>query len=256
MPEYRSVSQVNDMECGYRYYLKRVVRAWSRPAAWLAQGTAFHAAVEQFEKSRGVMTPEDTVQAFTEAYSREIDRMAEDTPNLSVWFASGPYRGADDINRRYGLGTEQVTKYLNYKAAHPEDVVNEFDGKLAVELEYLVKFGDVEVKGYIDQVIKGIPRDLKTGKTPGSDFQLATYAGALQMLFDIPITTGDYWMAQTGGPTKPYDLSDWSIEELTDVYGEADERIRAEQFDPNPDEKRCTFCDVSTSCEFSLARSW
>lgn len=256
MVDYRSVSQVNDMECGYRYYLSRVLRVWRKPAAWLAQGTAFHEAVERFEKSGRVMTPAEVVEAFSEAYDREIGLMSDITPNHSVWFASGPYRGAEDIERRYGLGTDQIAKYLDYVVAHPEDEISSVDGTPLVEAEYAVNFGDVEVRGYIDQVVLWTPRDLKTGKEPGSEFQLATYAWALNLKYDIPVTTGDYWMAQKGGPTKPYDLTEWSLQELVDIYGEADQKIREERFDPNPSEKVCTFCDVSSSCPFSLAREW
>lgn len=256
MVDYRSVSQVNDMECGYRYYLSRVLRVWRKPAAWLAQGTAFHEAVERFEKSGRVMTPAEVVQAFSEAYDREITAMSETTPNHSVWFASGPYRGPEDIERRYGLGTDQIAKYLEYVDKHPEDVISRVEDEPLIEAEYEVSFGDVEVRGYIDQVVNWTPRDLKTGKQPGSEFQLATYAWALNLKYGIPVTTGDYWMAQTGGPTKPYDLTEWSLQELVDIYGEADQKIREERFEPNPSEKVCTFCDVSASCQFSLAREW
>lgn len=269
MVEHRSVSQAEDMGlagkegCGYRYYLKRVAepKVWKRPAAWLPQGTAFHEAVERFERSGGVMTPEDTVTAFTEAYSREIGALSADTPNHWVWFASGPYRGPQDIERRYGLGAEQIERYIAYKEAHPEERIVTLNDQPAIELAYQVMFGKVEVRGYIDQVVairegKPFPRDLKTGKTPGSDFQLATYAYALLLLHGVEVTVGDYWMAQKGGPTHPYDLTEWTLEHLIDIYGRVDEKIRNEEFEPNPKESLCRMCDVYNACEYRVGEQF
>lgn len=263
MVDYRSVSQAEDMGlagkegCGYRYYLKRIKKVWTRPAAWLPQGTAFHEAVERLERSGGAMTPEETVEAFREVYSREITALSETTPNHFTWFASGPYRGPQDIERRYGLGVDQVESYIRYRLAHPEERIVTLNDQPAIELAYQVMFGNVEVRGYIDQVLaiengKPFPRDLKTGKTPGSDFQLATYAYALLLAHGLEVTIGDYWMAQKGGPTKPYDLKEWTLEHLIDIYGQVDERIRAEEFNPNPKESLCRMCDVFNSCEYRV----
>lgn len=250
MPDYRSVSQVGDLKCGWYYYLARVEKLVKRPAAWLPQGTAFHEAAELIETSPHPLTLEEAQTAFSEAYRREIDRYTEEVPNQWDWFPSGPYRGPTDIQRRYEIGLGQVESYMRYREAHPEEELVRLDDGPAVEVAFDVLFGSVRVKGYIDQVIKGRVRDLKTGKKPGNDFQLATYAAAMYLQYKLLIVEGDYWMAQTGKPTKPYDLREWRLQELVDIYGQADETIRAGDFRPNPSKENCQFCTVAWHCDY------
>lgn len=250
--KYRSPSQLNQYErCPYCYYLSRRERVWEKPAAWLGHGTAVHRAVELWEQSGRVMTPEEAVEAFKESYRAEINVILKDNPNPRAWFASGPYGGIKDIPRRYEVGQEHVLNVLKYYREHPDEKPwVDPSGKMWVEKEFKVKFGDVEVVGFIDVVMDEKPRDYKTGITPGYVEQLATYGGVLLLEWDIPFTTGDFFMAKRGTPTRPYDLSDWSIERLADVYGELDENIKAERFDPKPDIDVCPRCPVASSCEF------
>lgn len=253
-----SWSKQNDMSrCGEMYRLKRIEKVWAKPAAWLPQGTAFHEVAEAFEKSGKGMGLNEAQQRFSEVYAREINKMCEETPNFKYWFRSGPYDAKTDVGRRYEIGRDQVRGYIEYSHAHPNERISATpDGQPMIELAFDVKFGETRVRGYIDQVINAKPRDLKTGKTPGSDEQLATYAGALNVLYDVPFTSGDFWMAPKGSPTIPYDLRDWSIQRLADEYGETSARIDAEDFVPNPEESKCMFCPVSAACNFSLAKGW
>src|SRR5690606_18020935 len=119
--EYRSVSQVKELEdCGYRYYLSRQAtdedgnRLWRRPAAWLPQGLGVHKAAETFEKSGRAMTLEEVQKVYSESYDEETNKLLEETPDLSWWFRSGPYNGAQDIPRRYRIGLEQTARYVRY----------------------------------------------------------------------------------------------------------------------------------------------
>lgn len=251
--KYRSPSQLNQYQrCPYSYYLARRERVWERPAAWLAHGTAVHRAVELWEQSGRVMTPDETVQAFSDSYRAEINALLKENPNPKSWFASGPYGGLKDIPRRAEVGKEHVLNVLRFYREHP-DMKPWVDpsGKMWVEKEFKVKFGDVEVVGYIDVVIDEKPVDYKTGSTPGFEEQLATYGGVLYLEWDIPFTEGFFFLARAGKPTRPYDLTGWSIQRLTDVYGELDENIKGERFDPTPSPDVCGRCPVSTSCEFA-----
>jgi putative RecB family exonuclease len=252
---HRSPSQLNEYErCPYAYYLSRRERVWKRPAPWLAHGTAFHSAVEAFEKSGRVMTPEETKQHFREAYKAQIGDELKDNPNLAFWERSGPYNAQRDIPRRMQVGQDQIDGFFKYIREHPDHIPwRDPSGVQWIEKEFRVKFGGVEVVGYIDVVIDGRPDDYKTGSTPGGDEQLATYAGVLNLEWDLPFTTGRFWMAKLGKPTRPYDLTGWSLERLADVYGELDENIKAERFDPKPDPDVCVRCPVRDSCEFKEA---
>lgn len=250
---WRSPSQLNEYErCPYAYYLNRRARAWKRPAAWLAHGSAVHKGIELWEQASRQMEDDEVVRLAQQTYRDMINLELKENPNTRQWFSSGPYGGAKDIPRRAGVVADHVLNVLSYYRKHPDEKPwVDPEGHMWVEKEFKVKFGDVEVVGFVDVVVDAKPRDYKTGTNPGDDSQLATYAGVLNLKFGTPFTTADYFMAKRGTPTRPYDLSSWSIGRLTDAYGELDENIKAERFDPNPSPEVCGRCPVSTSCEFA-----
>jgi putative RecB family exonuclease len=65
------------------------------------------------------MSPEDAQDAFREAYRDEVAKYTAITPNFEWWFKSRPYDGERDIERRHGIGLEQVKKMLRWYAGHP-----------------------------------------------------------------------------------------------------------------------------------------
>jgi putative RecB family exonuclease len=254
--------------CAYSWYLARRLKVWRRPAAWLPQGTAVHEAAEEYEKSGRDMALDDVRSVFCDAYTREVEKYTEDTPNFEYWFRSGPYGGADDVERRLGIGLGQVNKYVDWYDRHPEEVIwIAPDGTPGIELGFDIDLDRIQIRGYIDAVIQtdsgmagdsddGSPRptlvvrDNKTGNKPGDDFQLALYAVALQEQFGVFVDTGDYWMGRTGKPTVFYDLSGWTRERVAQEFRELRENIEAERFEPDPEPSKCMFCDVASSCAF------
>lgn len=258
---YRSVSQFKSYtECPYQYYLQRVQRAPQRPAAWLAQGTADHAAFEAYERSQRSMTLEDMQAVYTAEYDKSINEMCEEEPDFDSWFASGPYGGRADTERRYGLGLEQCERYIQWYEKHPDEVIwISPDHEPGIELGFDIDLDGVQIKGYIDAVVRlegqpayrPIVRDNKTGNLPGDSFQLAVYAVALNKTYGTEITMGDYWMGKTGKPTFGYDLTEWSEERLTDAFGEMNDGVLMEDFDPDPEPAKCRFCSVASSCKFA-----
>lgn len=261
---WRSVSQLNEHDkCGYRYRLNRIDKAWRKPAAWLPQGLGVHEAVESFEKSERTMTLPQMEDVFTESYAKHTNRLAEDVPNFRYWFRSGPYDGEADIERRYGIGIEQVAKYKAYTEKKPEETPFRFDdGSLCVEWPFEMEVGGVPVRGYVDAIVwdselkQWVARDVKTGKSPGDEKQLAVYGIAFEKATGIEIDHGDYWMARTGKPTIPYDLTEWPEQRVAEEFQRLDEAVKAEVFEPDPEPDKCRFCDVNTACEFAAAVSF
>lgn len=263
---HRSVSQASQYledlgGCEYRYFLARVVQAWDRPAAWLTQGLAVHEAAEWWEKGGRIGSLEEMQEIYQKSYNAHTVRLLAQTPNPGFWFASGRYEGTEDIQRRAALGLEQVQRYYNYYVNQkPGEVIWVTpDGSPAIELEFLVRFGSVWVKGYIDQVIDEIieseprrVRDIKTGNQPGGLFQLGTYRFALLQKYGIDILGGDYWMGRNGKPTNTYDLTDMTREQITDLFERLDEGVKAERFEPSPSPEKCGRCGVATSCRYAM----
>lgn len=242
--------------CPYRFYLHRVLRAPERPASWLSQGLAVHESVEAYERSQRTLSLEDTHDVFRESYAKHTNRMAKEWPRFDTWFPSGPYKGAADVERRYTLGLDQVSRYVDYVQANPEETVwTTPDGEPAIELGCEVDLGNVRVRGYIDQVIQGpngpVVRDVKTGRQPGNHFQLAIYAVMIHLQYGTDISTGDYWMGVTGKPTFEYSLGEWTVDAVTAEFEWLDRQIQAERFEPTPDERTCRFCPVRAECSFS-----
>lgn len=73
---------------------------------------------------------------------------------------SGPYGGAADLERRYGIGLEQVAKYVDYATrAELEVVWITPDGTPAIELAFDIDLDGILIRGFIDAVIKQVQSD-------------------------------------------------------------------------------------------------
>jgi len=254
-PEHRSVSQYNTYQrCPYAYKLARIDKVWQRPAAWLSQGSAVHEAAEAWEKSNRLMSLDDAQDVFRESYSKHINEACEITPELNSWFASGPYRGEQDIERRYNIGLQHVETYYNYYAENPQEVIwISHDGVPGIELDFDIVLDGVYVRGFIDSIIKSgedlIVRDIKTGRKPGDEFQLATYAVGVNEVYGVQPTHLDYMMTMTGKPIS-HSIEGWSKEKVSGMFRELEDNIQANNFPPKPSKANCLFCDVSESCKY------
>ena len=256
----RSVSQLNSYtRCPMGYKLARIDKVWARPAAWLPQGTAFHAVAEEYERrfaALDAMTLEDALDLFRDEYAKGINEMSDITPNHEWWFWSGPYNGERDIERRYEIGLEQVEKFIIWRNMEGQEIWVTPEGNPAIEQSFVIELDGIYVRGYIDAVVvvdgELRVRDYKTGNTPGDDFQLGVYAVAIADLYGVKPMTGDYFMAGKKGVkpkiTAPYDLSHWTREAVSARFREVEDLIQAGNFEPDPEPSKCGFCDVNYFC--------
>ncbi|MCZ0973146.1 PD-(D/E)XK nuclease family protein [Streptomyces albulus] len=257
LPSHRSWSQLSSYErCPQAFYLERIKKAWQRPAAWLPQGLGVHEAAEAYEKSGRTMSLDQAQDVFADSYQKHTNRLAETTPDFDFWFCSGPYKGEQDIKRRYSLGYEQTAKYVDYYDQHSDEVIwIDSDGNPAIELGFRLDLDGVEVVGYIDQVLDHpkhgtYVRDIKTGNKPGGPDQLKLYAMAVEDNHGQAVSSGDFWMGRTGRPGRRAKLDEVSAQELVDRFGEMDQAVKAERFDPAPEPSKCAFCPVSLDCAY------
>lgn len=219
-----------------------------------------HEAAEAYEKGKvsgEPLTVHDAQDVFRESYQTHINEACEVTPNFEYWFASGPYQGEEDIERRYGIGLQQVEKFVNWTETHPEDVVwIAEDGTPGIEIGFDIDLDGVKVRGFIDAVLMNgcgdevHVRDLKTGNQPGDDFQLGVYGVALAEQYGVIATTGDYWMGKSGKPTYPFKIGEWTRERVSERFHDLEEKLQAGDFPALPDQRVCNFCDVAAHCEY------
>lgn len=254
---HRSVSQYTTyVKCGEAYRLERIAKAPQRPAAWLVQGTAVHAAIEAYELSYRELSAANAVDIFNATYDAGIEELAAREPNLDRWLTgNGRVKGATDIVRRAEVGAQQVTDYIATIPFVGLNIWEPAPDYLAIELPFEIDLDGVIVKGFIDQVLEDarsgglLVRDLKTGtKLPDTPFQLGVYAIAVEQIFGVRPGYGDFWMFKNGGPTAPYDLSDFTRPRVARWFREMDRSESAGIYLPSPGDG-CRVCSVSEWCD-------
>lgn len=258
----RSVSQVDQYEkCGHRYYLSRVERVQERPAAWSFQGTAFHSAAEEMEKSGRTKTEEELVQLFSDQYAALVNKAMQQEPDLSRWMTAMKKPAGQDIEDRYRLGQDQVRGYVRWSLKNQPQVATvrnrKGEEKLGLELYFKAVLGGVEVIGYIDQLVTEKDgtlrvRDHKTGTTK-SHFQLQTYAVAVEQQYGEVVNKGDWYMGKTGNTSRTVDLSEVTEDEVAARYVAMDQGVKAGRFEAKPGFD-CGFCSVSHACSYFRSR--
>lgn len=253
---HRSVSQYTTyVKCGEAYRLERRTEAPQRPAAWLVQGTAVHAAVEAYELSYQEMSTADAVDIFNATYDAGIEGLAVGEPDMDRWLTGNArVKGGTDVARRALVGAQQVADYIARMPERLMAVWEPMPDYLAIELPFEIELGPVRVKGFIDQVLEApdgrlFVRDLKTGtKLPETPFQLGVYSLALEQLYGERATHGDFWMFKNDAATPAYDLSYYTRERVTRWFVEMDRAESAGIYLPNPGD-HCRVCDVSEWCD-------
>lgn len=253
---HRSVSQLNSyLDCSEAYRLQRVAKAPQRPAAWFESGTATHFAIEEYERS-GRRESVDSLASLAEAeYDRIISDKLESEPDLSRWLTGGRKKADKDISDRRGALRGHIGNYVEYAEAHADEwQILRINDDPAVEMEFSVDFGGVNVYGFIDQIRihsdgRVEPVDLKAGsRTPSSTLQLGVYSQVIQqnMGLDSPPALGVYFMTKDAS-NREYDMGMWSREVLDSMFHEFDRAEKSGVYIPRPGDQ-CRVCTVQDSC--------
>jgi hypothetical protein len=197
----------------------------------------------------------DVLDFYYGAWDTGLARMVETEPDLKKWRTGTPKTKGDvDAGRRRQRGAEQVAAYIGYRQGDPFEIWQTPTGDPAVELEFSVTLGGVQVLGYIDQVLEAPDgslwvRDIKTGsKLPDSAVQLGVYAEAIEQMYGERPGFGDFFMCKNNEPTKPYDLSKYTAQRLGRWFARLDRAINARVFIPNPGDA-CRTCGVARFCD-------
>jgi putative RecB family exonuclease len=246
----RSVSQVEQYEkCPEQYRLRRVEGVTPRPAAWSHQGTAFHAAIETYEEGGRELTAAQVADLFHADYTALVNKALKEDPNLDHWMTAGT-DGQSDIEARYVLGMEQTRAYVRWAEENKPAIWKDEKGP-GIERHLTADIGGVTVQGYVDQLLAEPDgsvrvRDLKTGTTK-SKFQLQTYGVLARKVLGVEVNDADWYMAKTGKPSKPVDLTGVTEKAVAERFDNMDQAVKAGDFPATPG-FHCRFCDVSHAC--------
>jgi hypothetical protein len=249
--------------CGRQWEEIRFNKISRQPAAWLPQGTAFHAGYEAWEKSRRTLTFSDVFTLYHESFDSELAKYEAEYPDKSQWLTMGRTKIDNDIKNRRERGYEQLEKYMIRCQKEEKDwgVYELPDGEPALEVPFAVYLTPtILVKGYIDLIVEwkrnGMisVRDLKTGNREETALQLGMYAVAANELFGEEITWGDYYYAKddTYSPLIHLERLDkeYFIREFEMMEAGIDNRI----FLTNPG-GHCALCPAQNICpEYGSAR--
>ncbi|MFJ3634644.1 RecB family exonuclease [Streptomyces sp. NPDC090112] len=247
----RSVSQLEQYEkCPRQYELQRVERVIPRPAAWSHQGSAFHGAIEAYEGTGRTLTADQAADLFHEDYTARVNQALASDSNLDHWMTAGT-DGQSDIEARYLLGMDQTRAYVRWAEKNRPVIWRDAAGMPGIEMHLTAELGGVRVQGYVDQFISKAdgsvrPRDLKTGSMK-SKFQLETYGVLARKVLGVEVNDADWYMAKTGGLSRPVDLSAVTEEAVAERFVSMDQGVKAGRFPAKPG-FLCRFCDVSHAC--------
>lgn len=264
-----SYSQVSSyIDCGYRYYLERVLRAPQVPAWWFIGGHAVHAATEAADKDlirQGVVWDDARIRAEVHAHmDDEIEKLRVEHPDLGSWKSGGVKRGANPQPENEAWWRARAPGMVKGWLVWREEFLSaetlpwEFmvlpNGEPAIEVVLQVTIGGRPFKLGIDRIFRVkttgelVLVDLKTGKRePLSGYQLALYRDAVQQVFGESVKWGYYWMARTGRMGHPHDLDKLNPEMTSSMVEQMARGVEAEIFLPHVT-MLCSTCGVREFC--------
>lgn len=259
---HRSVSQLTGYSaCSEQHRLRRVARVPQRPAAWLVQGKAAHAALEAWELDRSISML-DLEDIYIIAYRNEANALVEKWPDEGHWLTGGSKKGFQDLSDREDRGWVQCLDYISMarSEAHLWRVAD-------VERKFLLEFGGIPVLGYIDQIAVWADgtlqvRDLKTGTmTPATAIQLVTYSKVLERVLGVKVRNPSFiklcnpnGRSEKAKSTQQIEIeldrqAAWENPDfLGQMFRDADRGISEGIFLPNPTDACARTCDVRQFC--------
>jgi putative RecB family exonuclease len=182
-----------------------------------------------------------------------VNKALDKEPNTDRWLSANG-TGGEDIERRYVLGQEHTRRYVEWAQEKQPEIWMTPSGDDALELYFKTEIGGIQVRGYIDQLVFEPDdslrvRDLKTGTTK-SKFQLETYKVAMEKVFNVPVNTGDWYLAKNGNLSRVVKLHEITEEQVGERYAAMDAGVKRGDFPASPG-FGCRFCDVRHACSFS-----
>lgn len=245
--------------CARSYFLSRIAKAPKRPALWSVGGSAVHETTEHYDLMSVVgnedVSKENIGRIWETYFNTQLEQAFEREPNENLWGRS--QAEPIEVWRRQGL--QFVQSYIDWRERSPWTIWTTPDGQPAIELDISGKLPGcpVEIKAYLDRIFHDPVfdqlwiLDLKSGKRPPkSPDQFETYAALVRQKYGVAVGMGVPFMNRKGGPGKPYDLSEVSVEGIGEAYGKAWAEVEGYAASGNwpANTNECFICDVQASC--------
>lgn len=235
------------------FRLQKFDKVPEQPAAWIAEGNAFHETIDWWEVRERDTSPALLSNIAETFYLAEIGKLKEQQPDLAQWLKSGMRKPETDIEKRLESVRASVAHYATVALTEPWKPYELPDGTPASEVPFEIRLTDrLGLRGQIDMVMAWPDgslrtRDYKTGsKLPGL-LQLGVYRLALQEALGIDVLWGDYWMSKKGIIDGPHNLGAYTRERLVSYFEALDRGVTERVFLPNVGD-HCTPCSVKLYC--------
>lgn len=253
------------MDCPEKYRRKRIL-GHAESLSWaLVGGKAVHTGTEEYD-AWALRSPRLVPWEWAAEWPRifEATILQEEEQNGSSrdsWTIYGqptkkyPLKENEDFWR--DKGETYCRNWQSWREANPGYV--EWitpDGEVGIELEFLVSFGGITMKGFIDRVFQLgnniMVMDIKSGRTmPETILQLELYASAIELRYGVRPELGGFWDARKGKLIHPETLgqtvSTMDVIELVEGFVTTAE---TGHFLPRPG-RQCTYCTYRFSCPWA-----
>jgi hypothetical protein len=185
----------------------------------------------------------------------ESERKEYDLSTSSTWRVANAKRDPEDGDWWFTNGYKFFANWVQWRQEQDSvwEIAKLEDGSPAVELDVSVHINGVEVKMYLDRVMRhkatGIYAilDLKTGKTtPRDGLQPGFYRYGLKKNFNIQADIGYYWMARKQELSPPLDLTIFTEEMIESLVTMFETARRSNIFMANLD--GCNMCGYTAQC--------
>lgn len=257
---HRSASQIKTfVDCSEAYRIKYIDHPdyIQPPAAWLAQGSAYHETIQAYEES-GRNPLFDLTEHYQRAYDLHIAAMKALEPDLKKWLRAPSKKTEQDISERRERGIAQLQNYINHIEDDQVFIKPLDDYLIGIEVPFEITLGGITIKGAIDQIREysrtGVQVvDVKSGNREVVNFQLGIYKVAVEKIFGWKVESAGYFYGKDGklALLDKATLDRYTEAYVTDLITTLDRGIENRVFIPNTG-SHCTLCSVRRFCrEFS-----
>lgn len=221
--------------CPKRWHFKYIEKIPEKPKHFFSFGKSMHSVLEYFYDVQTLPPPD--LEQVLKNYEEN-------------WLTEGYQNAAQEAD--YKAQGERILR--EYYAKH----IDRFRIPYFVEYGFNLEVDGIKVVGYIDRIDKlddGTLSvvDYKTGKAipkarVAQDQQLTMYQMACEELLGLKVSELTFYhltsqTALTVGPHKKE-----QIDVLREKIVNTAEQIKAEKFDPRPEERKCGWCDYKPLC--------